>query len=352
MGNRTVLWLKRIFILGLSASILLAALLGGAAWYLKQWGNKPLNVDQVQTLVVSPGSNLYRISNDLSKSGLIEQARFLRWYARIQGLGKLIQAGEYQVEVGMTPDELIWAIQSGKVIQYSVTLVNGHRFQDFLQALKASAKLEHGEQKIAAEPLLKSFGSDKEHPEGLFYPDTYHFHRGDSDVDILRRSYRRMQSQLQKAWEGREKGLPYSSSYDALIMASIVEKETAVPSERAEIAGVFVNRLRKGMRLQTDPTVIYGLGDQYKGNITRAHLRAHTPYNTYRIKGLPPTPIANPALPAIEAALHPAQTKALYFVAKGDGSHQFSETLAEHEKAVQQYQRQRRSDYRSTPNKP
>ncbi|RLU03463.1 MAG: endolytic transglycosylase MltG [Ketobacter sp.] len=320
-----------------------------AVTWLNQWGESPMSLQQDQVLEVPTGSSLYRLSIELEQLGLIEQGRYLRWYIKLNKLGHFIQAGEYDVPVGTTPQQLIAKIQRGDVIKYSVTLINGHTFEEFRLALQADPVLVQRLPDMTTEQILQALGEERKHPEGLFYPDTYHFHRGDSDLDILQRAYDRMASLLAEAWERREEGLPYKDAYDALIMASIVEKETAVGEERALIAGVFVNRLNKKMRLQTDPTVIYGLGDQYRGNITRTHLKTYTPYNTYRINGLPPTPIANPALPAIEAALHPATTKALYFVAKGDGSHHFSETLQEHEKAVRQYQWKRRSDYRSSP---
>ena len=302
-----------------------------------------------RVLEIPQGSSLYRLSIELEQLGLIEQGRYLRWFIKLNKMGHFIQAGEYDVPVGTTPQQLIDKIQRGDVIQYSVTLINGHTFREFLASLASDTNLVKRLDGMSTAQILEAVGEQRQHPEGLFYPDTYYFHRGDSDLDILKRAHERMATLLAQAWDERGEGLPYQSAYEALIMASIVEKETAIGEERALIAGVFVNRLNKKMRLQTDPTVIYGLGDQYQGNITRAHLKTYTPYNTYRINGLPPTPIANPALPAIEAALHPKATKALYFVAKGDGSHHFSETLKEHEQAVRQYQWKRRTDYRSTP---
>ena len=320
-----------------------------AIGWLNQWAQTPMVLQQDQVLEVPTGSSLYRLSIELEQLGLIEQGRYLRWYIKLNKLGHFIQAGEYEVPMGTTPAQLVAKIQKGDVVSYSVTLINGHTFKEFLSALQSDPVLVKRLPDMSTEQILQALGEVRPHPEGLFYPDTYHFHRGDSDFDILERAHDRMSELLEQAWEKREEGLPYKDAYEALIMASIVEKETGIGEERALIAGVFVNRLNKKMRLQTDPTVIYGLGDQYQGNITKAHLKAYTPYNTYRINGLPPTPIANPALPAIEAALHPATTKALYFVAKGDGSHHFSETLQEHEKAVRQYQWKRRSDYRSSP---
>ncbi|MGC1510676.1 endolytic transglycosylase MltG [Ketobacter nezhaii] len=324
------------------------AVIGGKAC-LNHWGEAPLKLDQDRVIVVPSGFNFHRLSRQWQAEGLIEHALLLRAYLRINNLGNLVQAGEYHIASGTTPRQLINKIQSGDVIQYAVTLIDGHTFNQFVETLQGDPRLAKEFQQLGTQALLEQLNSPYSHPEGLFYPDTYHFKAGDSDLDILRRAYQRMNTLLETSWAGKADALPYNSPYEALTMASIVERETAVSSERSLIAGVFVNRLRKNMRLQTDPTVIYGLGAEYQGNITRAHLKAYTPYNTYRIKGLPPTPIANPALPAIEAALHPATTKALYFVAKGDGSHQFSTTLEEHQKAVRQFQWQRRSDYRSSP---
>jgi UPF0755 protein len=349
VGVGSLAYLKKFFLFAALLAVMAVAASLYGVYFLNQWALKPLSLQQDRVVNVPVGSSLYRLSLELEAEGVIEQARWLRWYTRVNKLGHLIQAGEYQLVVGTTPQQLIDMIQSGDVIKYSVTLINGQTYREFVQTLQQDPVLikKLGDQ--TTEQVLSALGSEFTHPEGLFYPDTYYYHRGDSDVDVLLRAYQRMQTLLQSAWESRDDNLPYQTPYEALIMASIVEKETAVGEERSLIAGVFVNRLNKKMRLQTDPTVIYGLGDQYQGNITRSHLNTFTPYNTYRINGLPPTPIANPALPAIEAALHPATTKALYFVAKGDGSHQFSTSLQEHQKAVRQYQWKRRSDYRSSP---
>ncbi len=321
----------------------------GASYSLQQWAQIPMQLNVETRFDISRGTTLYSLAKDLESKGWIADARWLRWYARISDQGHLIQAGEYLLMPGLSPQGLIEKIQTGDVLQHTVTLVNGHTFEQFKQVLYANLELKKITEQWSDEELLSRLGAPYSHPEGLFYPDTYQFKKGDSDFDILQRAYNRMTELLALAWQQKAPDLPYKNAYEALIMASIVEKETAVPSERTEIAGVFVNRLNRKMRLQTDPTVIYGIGQAYQGNITRKHLKEMTPYNTYRISGLPPTPIANPALPAIEAALHPAQTEALYFVAKGDGSHYFSTTLKQHTEAVKRYQWQRRKDYRSTP---
>ena len=341
--------MKLIFrILGLLLVTGLALLFIGRA-YVEHWSQQPLELDQVETLTVRPGSSLYQLSRKLEKAGRIDHGVLFRLYGRLHREGGLIKAGEYELSPGMTPADLYAKLVAGAVLQYSVTLVDGQTYTSFRDKLSNTPKLKYTLDQQDIGELLKSWGSDQMHPEGLFFPDTYTFQNGDTDVAILQRAYRRMQSQLETAWEGRAEGLPYKNAYEALIMASIVEKETGVPEERGLIAGVFINRLKRHMRLQTDPTVIYGLGEQYKGNLKKKHLNQYTPYNTYRIDGLPPTPIANPGLAAIDAALHPAPTQALYFVAKGDGSHQFSDTLAQHEAAVRKYQLKRRTDYHSSP---
>ena len=339
---------RYLLFLGVLVLAISALLLTGRV-YLEIWSARPLAVQAPEVLTVPTGSSLYRLSYRLEDAGMLSSARMFRLYGRFHDSKGQIKAGDYEIMPGMTAADLYRKLESGDVLQYSVTLVDGQTFASFREILRATPKLVHTLDEQDIGELLMSWGSEYDHPEGQFFPDTYTYQNGDTDVSILHRAYQRMRQQLEAAWESRSEGLPYKTPYEALIMASIVEKETGVPEERGEIAGVFVNRLRLKMRLQTDPTVIYGLGDRYKGNIKKSHLNQYTPYNTYRIEGLPPTPIANPGKAAIDAALHPAPTKALYFVAKGDGSHQFSVTLADHEAAVRQYQRKRRADYRSSP---
>jgi UPF0755 protein len=245
--------------------------------------------------------------------------------------------------------ELLLFISSNNQIAYSIQFIEGSSYKDALVVLAADTKILQTLADLPEQEIVKRLGLEPgSHLEGLFYPDTYHFHKGDSDLDILKRAHQRLKTILDQEWDSRQKDLPLESAYQALILASIIEKETGVPDERSEIAGVFVRRLQKKMRLQTDPTVIYGLGDRYQGNITRKHLRENTAYNTYRISGLPPTPIALVGREAIHAALNPKPGNSLYFVAKGDGSHYFSKTIEEHNKAVRKYQLRRRSDYRSS----
>lgn len=304
---------------------------------------------QHRHLVVTKGESIQSVAQRLHQRQLIRWPRVWRHYARFVDPAP-IKVGEYLFSSKESPRSILDALQEGKVVTYDVTLIEGKNFQEVLARLASQKKLVsllHGKPQ---EEQLRMLGLDIEHPEGWFYPDTYQYVAGDSDVSILRRAYAKMHELLMKEWPLRDEGLPYETPYDALIMASIIEKETAVESERPAIAGVFVRRLQQGMRLQTDPTVIYGLGLLFDGNLTRRHLREDTPYNTYTRHGLPPTPIAMPGVEAIFAALHPLAGDALYFVAKGDGSHHFSRTLAEHNRAVAQYQRYKREqNYRSSP---
>ena len=340
--------LKRLLILLLvTAGILLAV-----AWEIKQRWEQPLVIDEAgYQLTVEAGQSLRGLARQLQQEGVYSSPWLLRLYGRWSGLDQQIKRGEYRVPQGTNAEGLLLLLQSGKVISYQVTLPEGITLSRTLEILASDGRLE----RVLAgqdDPRLAEFAAGRINGEGLFFPDSYRFERGATDLDILQRAYDAMQQVLDQEWQQRAKGLPYDSPYEALIMASIVERETGVAEEREEIAGVFVRRLQQRMRLQTDPTVIYGLGDGYRGNLTRAHLKDDAnPYNTYRIKGLPPGPIALPGREAIHAALQPAAGKTLYFVARGDGSHHFSETLAEHQQAVRKYQLRRRADYRSTPEK-
>ena len=259
--------------------------------------------------------------------------------ARQQGLSNQLKAGEYQLSVGMTPNEFLILLSSGKTLQHSITFPEGWAFKQIRQALIADKNLKLTLTGISDAEILQKIGSDYTQPEGLFFPDTYVFTKHTTDLVILQQAYQKMQQVLSEQWASKAERLPLKTAYEALILASIVEKETAVPSERPAIAGVFIRRLKKGMRLQTDPTVIYGMGESYQGNISKKDLQTLTPYNTYKIKGLPPTPIAMPGMEAINAVLHPAEGNSLYFVANGDGSHIFSATLLEHNRAVNTFQR-------------
>lgn len=315
---------------------------------LNHYLDAPLPLVSDEQVEVPAGANLTRISKQLAADGILELPELFTLYARFTEQ-TAIKVGEYNLSVGLTPRQLLNLLNSGQVIQYQLTFPEGLNFKEWLSLLALQPKLNKTLTGLTEEALLKELGLEIAHPEGWFFPDTYLYSSGESDRDLLLQAHARMREILNEEWKNKSNDLPFSTPYEALILASIVEKETGVGSERTQIAGVFVRRLIKGMRLQTDPTVIYGLGDQYQGNITRRHLKQPTEYNTYMVNGLPPTPIAMPGREALYAALHPAKGNALYFVAKGDGSHYFSTTLKEHSQAVKRYQLRRRSNYRSSP---
>lgn len=326
---------------------LLSALAGYAL--LAQW-RQPLDMPpEGYYLEVLPGDSLASLSARLAADKVIRSAWMLNLHGRLTGLDARLHSGEYRLQGRLTAAQILARIGQGDVVSYSVTLPEGITLARALSILSTTPGLETVLTGADDERLLALAG-ERRSAEGLFLPETYRYERGSSDWDILRRAHADLMLSLSGLWEQRAVSLPYAEPYEALIMASIVERETGVARERGQVAGVFVRRLQQGMRLQTDPTVIYGLGADFNGDLTRAHLRnADNPYNTYRHDGLPPTPIALPGVPALRAALHPEAGSALYFVARGDGSHAFSDTLAQHQQAVQRYQLQRRSDYRSHP---
>lgn len=325
--------------------LFLAAVLaiGGVAVILFVVANQralqqPLNVGPTPIVYqIKPGMTLQQVVGDLDARHVLAHPFYVLLYARLHGLSRRIKAGEYALRPGMTPVDMVRLFVSGKVFERSLTLVEGWTFQEMMSAVQANPYLDHTLNGLDRAAIMRRLGHPGVNPEGMFFPDTYHFPRGTTDVAFLERAYTTMQRHLHTQWEHRAKGLPLSDPYQALILASIIEKETAVPSERARIAGVFVRRLEKGMRLETDPTVIYGLGASYQGRLTRADLARDTPYNTYLHKGLPPTPIANPGLASIHAALHPVIDGSLYFVARGDGTHQFSRTYQGQLRAIRRY---------------
>jgi len=261
------------------------------------------------------------------------------WLMRIARKDSAIKAGSYEFETAARPLTVLEVLTAGDDMQLSLTIVEGWTFDQMRAALAGETQLQQTVSHASLADLLKRAGIAEERPEGLFFPDTYHFVPGSADISVLRRAYRAMQDRLQAQWQTRDPDLPYASPYEALIMASIIEKETGRKSDRKQIASVFVNRLRLGMKLQADPTVIYGMGAQFDGNLKKRDLEADTPYNTYVHTGLPPTPIALPGQASLEAAMHPDPTRYLYFVARGDGSSHFSTTLDEHNRAVNKYQR-------------
>lgn len=319
------------------AGLLLAV--GVAAWtaLTAHRLQQPLELEEERIHRVRSGQSLNSVLDELQAQGILDHALEVRLFLRFSGRGERIHAGEYRLTPGLTPLALLDKLERGDVYYRSVILVEGWTAIRALKAIQAHPHIESTISAADPEELRLALGLER-HPEGLFFPDTYHFTRGTPDREILQRAYAQMQQVLAQEWPDRDVGLPYDSEYEALIMASLVEKETAVAMERRRIAGVFVRRLQQGMRLQTDPTVIYGLGEGYAGNLTRAHLETDTPYNTYLRRGLPPTPIALPGREAIYAALHPEEGQDLYFVSKGDGTHHFSATLEEHNAAVRRYQ--------------
>ncbi len=306
----------------------------------QHFANSPLNLSKNGTYyMLEPGSSVTTLASDLKALGVLKKQFYFRMLARWEGQASQLKAGEYLLTADMTPRTLLNLIVAGRVVNHTLTLVEGWTFRQVMQAVNQNDLLKHTiNDDLTDEEIMQRIGHEGEHPEGRFFPDTYHFPRGTTDIAFLQRAYNAMDRFLQLEWERRDVGLPLMTPYDALILASIVERETGVPQERPEIAGVFVRRLQKRMRLQTDPTVIYGMGEVFDGNLRRRDLKAKTPYNTYTNYGLPPTPIAMPGADAITAVMHPAGGSSLYFVARGDGGHQFSETLEKHNKAVRKFQ--------------
>lgn len=310
---------------------------------------QPWTLEQNHVFVVEQGSSFYSVINKLDDFGSVSYPRLVRLYASYTGLDN-IRAGEFLLINGMNLADILHLLNSDSVIRYNVTLVEGNTFNDFLTTIQSQPKIRQVIKDWTPEQVLAAIEAADSHPEGLFAPETYSYTAGETDLSILKRAYNRQQKILQSAWAQRDQNIPLKTPYEVLILASIVEKETGVAYERPAIAGVFTRRLQQGMRLQSDPTTIYGLGDRYEGNLRSAHLQERNAYNTYRISGLPVTPIANPGKDAIIAATQPEEGSALYFVAKGDGSHQFSNTLTEHNLAVRKYQIYQRSrNYQSAP---
>jgi len=299
----------------------------------------PLNIPESGVVYdIAAGTSLKQLAYDLQQRGITGHPHYLVWLGRELDLAHRLQAGEYQITPGMTPESLLRKLAGGEVIQHAITLIEGQTFKEMLAVVAASGDLVHTLKGVGTEELMVRLGHAGENPEGRFLPDTYHFPQGTTDLAFLTRAYNAMEHHLAEEWAAREEGLPLNTPYEALTLASIVEKETGVAGERPVIAGVFIRRLNKGMRLQTDPTVIYGLGERFDGNLRASDLRSDTPYNTYTRDGLPPTPIAMPGAASIHAVLHPDKGDALFFVANGNGGHYFSRTLKEHEIAVQKFQ--------------
>ena len=331
-----------------SFSLWLLIILIATLYYFWWWLNEPVNLpENLSSYEVTSGMSVNSIAKDFNRHDFIRWPEVWALYARLANKTR-VKKGEYQFSIMESPRSILYKLNSGNVVQYQVTFVEGMTFKELVDELN---RIESKSPLLSYEQALKQL-QEKDlqlnHPEGWFFPDTYSYTKSDSRISILIRAHKKMKRILEELWQTRDIDLPYDNPYQALTMASIIEKETGAPHERREIAGVFVRRLLKNMRLQTDPTVIYGMGEDYKGNITRKDLKQSTPYNTYVIFGLPPTPIAMPGREAIFAALHPEQGNTLFFVAKGDGTHKFSATLEEHNQAVREYQLKRRENYRSS----
>ncbi len=341
--------IRKLVVLLLIGLFSAALLLGFGAWKVDSALKQPLNLTQEQLLDVPAGATPTGTFNRLEADGVLEGAFWLRLYWRFNLDGQPLHSGEYRMTPGMTAQGLIGLWQRGEVVQYSLTLVEGWNFRQVRSALAKHEKIVQTLSGLSDSEVMDKLGHPGVFPEGRFFPDTYRFVRGMTDVEFLKKAYNRLDDVLAQEWSRRAADVPYTDPYQALIMASLVEKETGVPEERGQIAGVYVRRLKVGTLLQTDPTVIYGLGERYSGKLTRAHLKEANPYNTYMIAGLPPTPIAMVGREAIHAALNPVAGSSLYFVARGDGSHIFSDDLDAHNAAVREFQLKRRADYRSSP---
>jgi UPF0755 protein len=287
---------------------------------------------------VAPGTRINQLAVEFQRAGIIQESYTFEWWARLSDSAHRIKAGKYRFAERASLQQVLRQLVSGDVIQHSITFIEGWTFRDMRRELAANDQIQQTLASQSDAEVMAQLGFPDDHPEGRFFPDTYRFTGGVSDILILRRAHSRMAELLDQQWQTRNPDVALKSAYETLILASIIEKETGAANERELIAGVMLNRLRLGMRLQTDPTVIYGLGEEFDGNLTGRHLRTDHAYNTYTRSGLPPTPIAMPGLAAIHAALHPAESKALYFVSRGDGSHEFSENLQAHQRAVRRFQ--------------
>ncbi len=335
-NGRVTAYLKLLLFLLVGLGLTVGALVA----YTMHWNGQPLPLQEDTRVELRPGQSFAAFAETLGDAGYLSRPSLWTMLARVTGAARRVQAGEYWLRVGDTPAVLLDRLLRGEVAVYEVTLLEGWTVRRALSELAAQETLTHELQSVNESTLLGVLGLPEGHAEGLFFPDTYRFERGTTDSEILRRAYRKLQDELAVRWEGRDAGLPYQTPYEALIVASLIEKETGREEDRASIAQVFATRLRKGMRLQTDPSVIYGIGEGFDGDLTRAHLKTDTPYNTYTRSGLPPTPIALAGARSLDAALHPAAGDFLYFVSRGDGTSHFSVSLEEHEAAVRRYQLQ------------
>ena len=325
--------IKKLLVTGVIVSVAAAS---GFAWWTKQ--ALPVPGAPIE-FSINPGSGVAASAQQMAAAGVPVNPTLFVLLARLTGDAGRIKAGSYELKPNTSPRGLLSQLVRGEFAQEAVTIIEGWSFKQMRQAISSHARLKHDTVKLTDAELMAKISTEYKDPEGLFFPDTYLFAKGSSEIEIYRRAHQAMLAHLNEAWDKRNKELPYKTPYEALIMASIVEKETGQKSERTMIAGVFVNRLRTGMLLQTDPTVIYGMGDAFVGKIAKKDLLTDTPYNTYTRGGLPPTPISLPGLQSLQAALAPAETPALYFVSRGDGTSQFSSNLPDHNRAVNRYQR-------------
>lgn len=326
---------KALIGLFIAAILLAAAAAGAMAWFAHQ----PLGLrESPLEFSVQPGSTLSRAASEIARSGVNMSPWQFTALARVLERDKSVKAGTYSVEIGITPLGLLDKLVRGEVVQAEILFAEGWTFRQMRKALDEHPQLRHETLDLPDAEIMRRLGAPDVSAEGRFFPDKYRFAKGASDLEILRTAFRTMQRHLESAWTIRRDGLPLADPEAALILASIVEKETGLPADRTAVAAVFLNRLRAGMKLQADPTVIYGMGEKFDGNLRRRDLESDTPYNTYTRTGLPPTPIANPGLAALQAVVNPAEIDALFFVARGDGSSHFSRTLDEHNRAVTKYQ--------------
>ncbi len=329
--------IKKLF-----AFVVLIAVIGAAGVFYvvsqtKQYVNSPILITQPQLFTVENGTSFHRVMRDLVNDKVIEASDYTRLMPRLYPELLQVRAGTYQIQPNVSLYQTLEQLNTGKEHQFAITFVEGSRFSEWVEQLSDAPYVKHDLTGLSEKQMAEKLGIEREKLEGLFLAETYHYTAGTSETQILERAHSKLNTILDAHWDERQEKLPLKDKYEALILASIIEKETAIDSERERVASVFVNRLNKRMRLQTDPTVIYGMGDAYDGNIRKKDLRTPTPYNTYVISGLPPTPIAMPGKASIIAAANPDSTPYFYFVASGYGGHKFSKTLAEHNRAVRQY---------------
>ncbi|MES2163421.1 MAG: endolytic transglycosylase MltG [Pseudomonadota bacterium] len=318
---------------------IMLAIAGGG--YFMYWSQHPIIGDEIEAIefTIAPGSGAHAAGQQIAEAGVPIEPLLFNLLARVTNKSGKLKAGAYELKPGTTPLRLIEQLVRGEFAQEQLTIIEGWTFRQMRAAIAAHKGMKHDTVAMSDKEVMRAIGSEYKLPEGLFFPDTYLFAKGASDLQIYKQAHAMLLTRLNDAWDKRDPALPYKTPYEALTMASIVEKETGQKSERGMIAGVFVNRLKLGMLLQTDPTVIYGMGNKYDGKIHKSDLETDTPYNTYTRTGLPPTPIALPGVQSLAAALSPAKTQALYFVSKGNGTSQFSDNLTDHNRAVNKFQR-------------